>query len=281
MKQSLMKAEHLESQFVAMGARLKIQETRPRWVPRTTGRPLPPDYAIDIRRDRAGEFFELRVSELLRESLDATVLQATPRDRHLLLLVRQLDGQGTKDRFLCGHDEREWFVAAVPGNASSVLQAKLALRPHEVIAAQARAGLSARQADSRNNRAFRRQGEWFFVPAPGLQADPKLVLRNEPIRRGGGKAHMVEELFRTGGIRVHVCSMHPNGLTDDEHRDLIRRRPEAKRWGWRIMVRDAGVYARGRIRHPDHACIMLHDWHRVLMNTESQTRSMQNMAFLD
>jgi hypothetical protein len=32
--------------------------------------------------------------------------------RHLLLMARSW----TKDKFLCGHDERHWFVCAVPGD---------------------------------------------------------------------------------------------------------------------------------------------------------------------
>lgn len=216
-----------------------------------------------------------------RDRLEVLVLQARPEERHLLLLVKQTGSRAERDRFLCGHDEREWFVAAVPGNASTVRQAKEALKPEEVRAVQARQNLNARQANSRNNRAFRRQGEWFFVPAPGLAVDRKLVLRHEPIRRGGGQAHFIEEVFRTGGINVHVCTQYPNGLTPEAYRDLIRRRPEAKRWNWRVMRRDAGVYARGKVRHPDHACITLPDWHRVLMNTETQARALSHVAFLD
>jgi hypothetical protein len=47
------------------------------------------------------------------------------------------------------------------------------------------------------------------------------------------------------------------------------------------MTRDAVVYARGRVRHADHRTITLHGWHRVLMNTEGQSRAMRNVAFLD
>lgn len=32
---------------------------------------------------------------------------------------------------------------------------------------------------------------------------------------------------------------------------------------------------------PAYNCIMLPGWHRVLMNTESQSRAMANVAFLD
>jgi len=35
------------------------------------------------------------------------------------------------------------------------------------------------------------------------------------------------------------------------------------------------------VRHPDHATITLPCWHRVLMNTETQSRTTANVAFLD
>ena len=240
-----------------------------------------PDYAIDIRRDDHGEFFELRVPDTLRQSLDVTVLQAELKQRHLLLLVRKTADKPQLDRFLCGHDEREWFVAAVPGGASSVRQAMDALQPVAVRDALAKNQVSSRKRYGRKNRAFRRQGEWFFVPESTLVVDEKLVLRNEPMRRGGGKAHIVEQLFRTGGETVHVCSQHPNGVTPAEHRSILQRNPNATRWGWRVMRRNPGVYARGTVRHSDHATITLPFWHRVVMNTETQTRTMANVAFLD
>jgi len=42
-----------------------------------------------------------------------------------------------------------------------------------------------------------------------------------------------------------------------------------------------GSYARGTVRHRDHATIVLTFWHRVPMNTENRTRTMANVAFLD
>ena len=33
--------------------------------------------------------------------------------------------------------------------------------------------------------------------------------------------------------------------------------------------------------HADHATITLHGWHRVLMNTEGQSKAIKNVAFLD
>jgi hypothetical protein len=45
-----------------------------------------------------------------------------------------------------------------------------------------------------------------------------------------------------------------------------------KRRHYRLMVRDPELFARGTVRHPDHATITLHGWHRVVMNTEQRAR---------
>jgi hypothetical protein len=276
-----MNAKQIESRFAEMGARLKVQEIPSRWRLGDREWINPADFAVDIRRDSAGEFFELRVPTHLRETLDVSVMQAEPKLRHLLLFVRKTGDKPQLDRFLCGHDEREWFVAAVPGGASSVRQAMDALQPRDVREALSRRHVSSRKRYARKNRAFRRQGEWFFVPEPALDVDEKLVLRNEPLRRGAGKPHIVEQLCRSGGETVHVCRRHPNGVTPDEYRSILHRNPDADRWGWQVMRRNPGVYARGTVRHSDHATITLPFWHRVIMNTETQSRTMANVAFLD
>ena len=276
-----MNAKHIESKFAAMGARLKVREIASRWQLGDRRWIDPVDYAVDIRRDGDGEFFELRMPTHLSETVETTVLQCEPKQRHLLLLIRKPGEAPQLDRFLCGHDEREWFVAAVPGGASSVRQAMDALQPGNVREALARHHVSSRKRYERKNRAFRRQGEWFFVPEPTLVVDGQLVLHNEPLRRGSGKPHLVEQLYRTGGETVHVCSKHPNGITEKEYRGLLRVNPKAAHWGWQVMRRNPGVYARGTVRHSDHATITLPVWHRVVMNTETQSRTMANVAFLD
>jgi len=61
------------------------------------------------------------------------VVDVDRSDRHLLLLVR--DGE-EKSKFLCGHDDRHWFVAAVPEDARGVTGvAAAALQPQLVRAA--------------------------------------------------------------------------------------------------------------------------------------------------
>ena len=261
----------LFNKFARIGARLKVAD-----------RPAPPTRAartvtLDVRADRRGEFFEIIRPDA---GAEVAVLDAQPADRHLLLLVRE---GGQKSKFLCGHDERHWFVAAVPEAApvGTVRQAKEALKPTEVISAQARNRLGASARNRRKNAAFVRQGEWFFLPVPGFAADERLVLRWEPMRRGGGKPHWVEFLYRLGGESVYVCPRRPNGVTEAEYRRILADNPRAKSWGWRAMRRNPGVYVRGRVRHPDHATITLRGWHRVVMNTESQARAMRSVAFLD
>jgi len=258
-----------------------VREIASRWRQGARAWVSPADFAVDIRRDNAGEFFELRVPTHLRDTLDVSVIQAEPKQRHLLLFVRKQGEKPQTDRFLCGHDEREWFVAAVPGGASSIRQAMDALQPKDVHDALARNHVSSRKRYARKNRAFRRQGEWFFVPEPSFTVNEKLVLRNEPLRRGSGKPHLVEEIFRSGGETVHVCDRYQNGVTPDEYRGIIQRNPNAIRWRWRVMRRNPGVYARGTVRHSDHATITLPFWHRVIMNTETQSRTMANVTFLD
>jgi hypothetical protein len=269
-----MKTNHIERHFASMGARFKsrVMDIDP-W--------RASDYAIDIRRDAHGPFFELRVPEPLSPVFDAAVLNAVPEDRHLLLLLRREDGEGRKDRFLCGHDEREWFVAAVPGKASTVREAKRALQPPIVRAALTQHGVRERDRFLRRNEAFVRQGEWFFVPERWKSVPESLVRRHEPIRRGAGKPHIVEWLYREGGERVYVCERHREGVSQERYTAMVQREPGLLGLNWRIMARNPRVYARGTVRHPDHATITLREWCRVLLNTETDAPSMPRMAFLD
>lgn len=266
-----------------MGARVKVLEGGP--PARSWGinrsREEAPRIVLDIRQDKQGEYFEIRTAPGREQEL--VVLNVQPREKHLLLLSRQFGEQGqflAKQKFLCGHDERHWFVAAIPENepVSTVAGAKIALKPEEVRTREGRLGISRSASFRRRNPAFIRQGEWFFVPA-GLQADPRLVLKNEPLSRGnGGKPHWAEECYRSGGDTMYVSAKYPSGLTADEYKEL----PASERnSGFNIMKRDAAVYVRGKISHPDHATVTLNRWHRVLMNTENRSNAMRFLAFLD
>ncbi|WP_395735444.1 hypothetical protein [Prosthecobacter sp.] len=270
-----MKLEHLERAFESIGARLRVEAP-------VRSRGVSSGYSLDIGHDRRGQFFALRGDDANLAVVEFFLLNMQEDSRHLLLLVKS-EGSKRKDRFLCGHEEREWFVAAVPGTASTVVQAKEALKPAPVREAQARKNLNARQANTRHNAAFRRQGEWFFLPLEKpLAVDPRLILRHEPISRGrGSKPHLVEQLYRTGGELVYVNREHPQGISEVQYSQLVRRNPDAKKWIWHARRRNAGVFARGAIRHGDHATIVLQDWHQVLMNEEHLAPSRSYLAFLD
>jgi len=108
-----------------------------------------------------------------------------------------------------------------------------------------------------------------------------LVHRNEPLRRGGGKPHKAEFLYRHGGETVYVCRQHPNGLTEKEYKELITNNRGAKNYAWQTMRRNATVLVKGRISHPDHATIILDIWHEVIPNTESESVAFRDVAFLD
>jgi hypothetical protein len=256
--------EVLERRFATIGARLNVADGPWLGVPR-----------IDIRVDRRGEYFDLRFVGGNEVALD--VVDVWRDARHLLLLVR--DGE-EKSKFLCGHDERHWFVAAVPESArgvSGVAQAMHALQPESVQAAVARK--RPKDPFRRKNAAYIRQGEWFFVPAPDLVVDEKAVLRDEPITRGLGKPHTLEYACRLGGEVVYVSRRYPQGL--DHNRFSALSDKARRRESWTQMVRDAAVYAKGAVRHSDHATIVLPAWHRVEMNTEQRARAMRHVAFLD
>jgi hypothetical protein len=235
---------------------------------------------VDIRRDNKGEYFELR----RRSNVSVQVLDVRSSDRHLLLMVRgpgQDRSKPVKSRFLCGHDERAWFVAAVPehARASNVQGAKDALKPQEVWAAIDTFGVAGKDRDRRRTDAFIRQGEWFFVPNARLKVSEQYVLHNEPIRRGSGKPHICQFVYRTGGQQVYVSSAYPNGLSVSQYQGLSQTERGSQRW--RTMVRDARVYAKGAIRHRDHKTVWLDCWHLVVMNTETQAQAMRHVAFLD
>lgn len=258
----------LQKHFGQMGARVKLREVIPsRWQRNLAG--------IDIATDAKGEFFDLRINPI--EPIDYRVVDLRPDQRHLLLMGEQ------KNKFLCGHDERHWFVCAVPGQSvANVRQAMEALQPGEVRGAVNRQVKRAKNRLRRHNEAFIRQGEWFFLPTPWLVVPPLALRRNEPLSRGAGsKAHMCQFAFRSAGQLVMVCDKYPTGVGPVRYNELFRNKPSARNWNWQQMRINANVYVRGRVWHPDHQTIVLDDWHRVLMNTEGQAPGARNVVFLD
>jgi hypothetical protein len=273
----------LNRYFSQMGARVKcfqsVRAARRFRAARLGGEQ--PRIVLDIGRDKHGEYFEIRTAPGVMQEI--VVLNVQPREKHLLLLSRQFGEKGqflAKQKFLCGHDERHWFVAAIPENepVSDVATARNALKPAEVREREGAKGVSRKASFRRRNPAFIRQGEWFFVPA-AVKADPLLVIRNEPLSRGNlSKPHWAEECYRSGGDTVYVSGKYPAGLTSDEYKKLPA---DERNPGFKIMKRDAAVFVRGRVSHPDHATVTLAGWHQVFMNTENRSSAMRFLAFLD
>jgi len=264
----------LESRFARMGARLKVQESAPRGRTGSAG-----NLSVDVQHDRRGEYFEIRLRPATDLRLE--VVDLKPAERHLLLLAEE---GNRKSKFLCGHDERQWFVAAVPEreSAASVREAMEALKPAEVRQAQSRLKIKNEDRRRRKTDAYVRQGEWFFVPAPNAVIVEQFVLRHEPLSRGAGsKPHIVEFCYRTGGEAVYVCDRYARGMGEAAYKKLLEKNPLARSWSWNVMRRNPQVYVKGRVSHPDHKTILLPGWHRVLMNTENQSQAMRSVAFLD
>lgn len=263
----------LTEKFQRMGARAVIR-TNP------GGR----DIRVDVKKDKKGEFFDLLINAGGDgANTEVSVLDVQPGDRHLLLLAKTGEGKlASKAKFLCGHDERHWFVAAIPEAApvGTVVQAKQALKPVEIRENEDRVGLKKKARNNRKNEVYIRQGEWFFIPAPGKTFDKAWERTDEPITRGrGSKPHIAQHCVRSGGETVFVNRQHPVGISKKSFDKLPKTEQNAP--GWRQMQKDAQVYVKGTIRHADHATITLVGWHRVVMNTENQAKAMQHVAFLD
>ncbi len=190
------------------------------------------------------------------------------------------DRDNSKYRFLCGLDEHGWFAAAVPGAVSNITDAMESLKPKQIIDVQTK--LKPKHKNKRKNKAFLRQGEWFFIPSPNIRPDSMLIIKNEPIRRGAGSAHIVEEVFRSGGVTVYVCNKYPDGVDDRMYRKLIRKEPKARNWGWRTMRQNMNVFGRGKVSHRDHKTIVLKGWHQIIPNRESDAWFVEDtLQFLD
>jgi hypothetical protein len=270
----------VEKKFETIGARIKIVEPRRN------------DFSIDVKRDSEGEYFELRVAE----RIDMMVLDAQKSDRHLLLMTKApvLNRKGdkideVKSKFLCGHDERHWFTCAIPESSrvTTVIGAKQALKPKELVDIETKEGVSKKNAHKRHRllksgKKIHRQGEFMFVPEPSFEP-PKgnltKIWKNEPMRGGGSHFHYAEFLYRVGGRQVYVVGSQV--LEAKDYQKLLKQQPElAKRY--RSMMADPTVYVKGKISHEEHATVNLGSvWHKVLVNTENKARARANVKFVD
>lgn len=285
--QDSMKRADVEAAFTKIGAHAAIRNT-PTWRAGNSwrdGGTTEGVYRVNVGRRHDGskaEMFSLQIDPQVK----LKVIDVQPKDRHLLLEVEppvnSFRPERVPARFLCGHDERHWFVAAIPEKAEAITveAAKDALQPLEVKEAVVKTKLPKHLRHSRRNKAFKRQGEWYFIPRRDVRSTVGMLLLNEPIQRGSSKAHICEHILRVGGERVHVHRTHaPNGIGMGQFLALSLKKRQAS--GWIDRFRGAAVYAKGTVHHPDHRTLVLHGWHQVVMNEESKAVAMRNVAFLD
>jgi len=258
-----MNVHQLSKHFNKIGAQLELNlfnQPTGRWA-----RELP-DYSIDVLEEKNNERFLLNIDKQLENQLTFIPVDVRAKQRHLLLYVNNPNAAKQnliKQKFLCGHDERHWFVAGIENanGITNVFKVMESLKPEAAQQAQISKKIRKKNRNKRHNRGFVRQGEWFFIPTPGLKIEavfPTIILKNEPLRRGNvGKPH---------------C------LTERNYKKHLKNNPKAKFLNWTIMRRNAKVYARGRVKHKDHATITLTGWHEVCMNKEFFT---ETVAFLD
>lgn len=231
---------------------------------------------VDVKTEKNHERFEINFDG--RGALPR-IVDCDRARRHLLLSVR-LGDERRADKYLFGRDERHWFAAAVPNErVFDVDSAMEALMPQPVRNELDRLGVAGRARYQRKTAAFVRQGEWFFVPT-NLTLTPSL--RDEPLQRtGSAKPHVLSDAHRIGGEPVFVCRARDLTLSATELEELTRKKSTARWWGWKRMFREPELYARGAIRHPDHATLRLGVWHRVFVNEEHRAPARSSLAFLD
>jgi len=263
---------NVTKKFIEIGARVKIFPAM------DYGYRKDPDLAIDIRRDKEGEYFKITA----RKSLELNAIDVQKKDRHLLLHAKLAGNPRAK--FLCGHDERHWFSCAVPESAgvSTVFQAKQALKPQELQRLESIEGISkkvihkhSKKLDS--GRKVPRQGEFFFIQDSSFEP-PKnaIVYKREPMRGGGLNIHTAEFLYRTGGIPVMVKGRSIISPGEFEKLDI------SKKHGYMPMMQNPTVYVKGNITHPQHSTVRLGSmWHKVLLNTENMSFAKRSVMFLD
>ena len=140
-------------------------------------------------------------SELLPTSPKTELVSATDDT----IVFRQWTAD-QKRHYLCGVDERQLFIAQLPGGHSTVRDAHDALKPETLAAAAHGSAL--------------RQGEWFFVEASAAELDmirenSLLIQKKAPVGRGGGRPHVADEAISLEGGRRYVrgAVRHPDHRT--------------------------------------------------------------------
>lgn len=256
--------EQLVRDFAKIGARMHITTLDDRWIRLF-------NFGLN-KKSSSGEFFRLEIQEEAKRVLDFRVSHIDTRTRHAVMSIDRDWGDEVgkssqpegKSHVLIGHDERHWFLADLPERIgiNSVHRAMGSLQPPEIQALRHTRGrgMPDTQWHRRRNACFKRQGEWFFVPVTADDViNQKLILRDGVLQRFQYltklNTHRVDELFRVPRQMDFYDNL--NELWKEGVTSVIPLRQ----------------YARGRVRHKDHATIFLREWHEVFLNCESDGTS--------
>jgi hypothetical protein len=248
-------SQSLTRPFTEVGLRLELP-----------ARPLEPRapeiFQMDIARARGGESFRLwkghpsnriRVTDADKDRRQVVLLvQEPPRAFPQRVAKRgaMAPPPGFREFRLLKETESDWtFERWTP---SAMRRFLCGMDERHLFIAQFDGGTSVKdahrklkphavlEADRSAPGRTLRQGEWFFVGLPPaesrfladrLRTVPYIVRRFHSLG-GNGRPHVADQVVRTDGERV---------------------------------------YARGRIRHPDHRTLVLAEWRRVYRNAELQT----------
>lgn len=165
---------------------------------------------------------------------------------------RDVETPSVARRVLLGMDESHLFVSQLPqAPITTVKQAHNALRPQAVS----------------NTQGWKRQGEWFFVPA--TVGEQKILADNPDGCCQQFKGATVHDGTTTGRNRS-TRSNKPHRADDVMYfyGDPASRPAKSPRPAPMAVIRPTKVFVRGRILHPDHKVLKLKGWHRVMLNLE-------------
>jgi len=264
----------LEKQFEKAGVKLVITDT-----PFARGQNADKVFGMDIQRNLSrnhrGEYFRIypggaRVQALgMDKKLGQIVLFVDEPETEFEVRVTKVsirpgsaqivrhDGPnhyivrgrtpGQRRWFLMGVDERQLFIASLPGHAATVFDAHKILKRGDVILAEGK------------QKGVVRQGEWFF-----LQTTPAEREKLDAM----GKKGLVTRKADIETLKKTKTTKRVNGGNPHVADEVVRAVGEALEHGF--GVRDTERYVRGSVRHVDHKTIHFYHWRRVIRNTEPQ-----------
>jgi hypothetical protein len=245
--------KNIQKKFEEIGAKVLIKENN------ISDR----DFSVGIVDRKAEEVFSISMK---KHDIELQVLQTRKDIRHLLLMAKNKK-HNTHEKFLCGYDERHWFLVGVDDDVRNVDHAMASLKPGYINFRQKITKVKPKNINKRHNKAFIRQGEWFFLPYYRLNSNNLIIYKNHSL---GG--HICDEVYEDV-VETYFHHKHaPDGMLDWTYKKFLKKHPHVHpKKGWSYSVSLFGRYARGHVRHKDHQTIYLNDWHIVLKNRQKNT----------